>query len=55
MMRSELWMLPSYRPVLVDLTSEETAPLLQEALEHGFHVVCANKKPLAGRRSNSTA
>jgi len=48
MMRSELWMLPSYRPVLVDLTSEETAPLLQEALEHGFHVVCANKKPLAG-------
>ena len=41
-------MLPSYRPVLVDLTSEETAPLLQEALEHGFHVVCANKKPLAG-------
>ena len=48
MMRDELWMLPSYRPVLVDLTSEETAPLLQEALEHGFHVVCANKKPLAG-------
>src|SRR5437763_2230286 len=48
MMRSELWMLTSYRPVLVDLTSEETAPLLQEALEHGFHVVCANKKPLAG-------
>jgi aspartokinase/homoserine dehydrogenase 1 len=48
MMRDELWMLPSYRPVLVDLTSEETAPLLQEALEFGFHVVCANKKPLAG-------
>jgi aspartokinase/homoserine dehydrogenase 1 len=48
MMRAELWMLPSYRPVLVDLTSEETGPLLQEALEHGFHVVCANKKPLAG-------
>lgn len=48
MMRAELWMLPSYRPVLVDLTSEETAPLLLEALEHGFHVVCANKKPLAG-------
>jgi aspartokinase/homoserine dehydrogenase 1 len=48
MMREELWMLPSYRPVLVDLTSEETGPLLQEALEYGFHVVCANKKPLAG-------
>jgi aspartokinase/homoserine dehydrogenase 1 len=48
MMRDELWLLPSYRPVLVDLTSEETGPLLQEALEYGFHVVCANKKPLAG-------
>jgi aspartokinase/homoserine dehydrogenase 1 len=42
-----VWMLPSHRPILVDLTSEETAPLLQEALERGFHVVLANKKPLA--------
>ena len=47
MMRSELWLLPSHRPVLVDLTSEETAPLIQEALEQGFHIVLANKKPLA--------
>ena len=47
LMRQELWLLPSYRPILVDLTSEETAPLLQEALESGFHVVLANKKPLA--------
>ncbi|HKO59156.1 MAG TPA: bifunctional aspartate kinase/homoserine dehydrogenase I [Thermoanaerobaculia bacterium] len=47
MMRKELWLLPSHRPILVDLTSEETAPLLQEALEQGFHVVTANKKPLA--------
>ena len=47
MMREELWLLPSHRPILVDLTSEETAPLLQEALEQGFHVVLANKKPLA--------
>lgn len=47
MMRDELWLLPSYRPILVDLTSEETAPLLQEALERGFHIVLANKKPLA--------
>ncbi|HET7435939.1 MAG TPA: bifunctional aspartate kinase/homoserine dehydrogenase I [Thermoanaerobaculia bacterium] len=46
-MSEELWLLPSHRPILVDLTSEETAPLLQEALEHGFHVVLANKKPLA--------
>ncbi len=47
-MREELWLLPSHRPILVDLTSEETAPLLQEALERGFHVVLANKKPLTG-------
>ena len=47
LMRQELWLLPSYRPILVDLTSEETAPLIQEALERGFHIVLANKKPLA--------
>src|SRR6266550_1402814 len=47
MMAGELWLLPSHRPILVDLTSDETAPLLQEALEHGFHIVLANKKPLA--------
>ncbi len=47
MMRDELWILPSRRPILVDITSEETAPLLQEALEEGFNVVLANKKPLA--------
>ncbi len=46
MLREELWILPSHRPILVDLTSEETAPLIQEALEQGFHVVLANKKPL---------
>jgi bifunctional aspartokinase / homoserine dehydrogenase 1 len=47
MLRSELWILPSHRPILVDLTSEETAPLLQEALENQFNIVLANKKPLA--------
>jgi bifunctional aspartokinase / homoserine dehydrogenase 1 len=47
MMRKELWILPSHRPILVDVTSEETAPLIQEALEQGFHIVLANKKPLA--------
>jgi aspartokinase/homoserine dehydrogenase 1 len=46
-MRKELWLLPSYRPILVDLTSEETAPLLLEALQSGFNLVLANKKPLA--------
>ena len=34
--------------VLVDLTAAETAPLHLAALERGFHVVTANKKPLAG-------
>ena len=47
-LRAELWPLPARRPILVDLTSEETAPLLLEALAEGFHVVLANKKPLAG-------
>jgi aspartokinase/homoserine dehydrogenase 1 len=46
-LREELYILPSRRPILVDLTSEETAPLIEEALERGFHVVLANKKPLA--------
>ncbi|MBI1851368.1 MAG: ACT domain-containing protein [Planctomycetes bacterium] len=46
-MRERLWPLPSNRPVLVDLTAEETLPLLLEALDRGSHVVLANKKPLA--------
>jgi aspartokinase/homoserine dehydrogenase 1 len=36
------------RPVLVDVTSDETGPLLQTAVTRGFDVVLANKKPLAG-------
>jgi bifunctional aspartokinase / homoserine dehydrogenase 1 len=36
------------RPVLVDVTSDETGDLLRAALGHGFQVVLANKKPLAG-------
>ena len=36
------------RPVVVDVTSEETGDLLRAALGHGFDVVLANKKPLAG-------
>jgi aspartokinase/homoserine dehydrogenase 1 len=34
------------RPVIVDVTSEDTANLLGTALRHGFDVVLANKKPL---------
>jgi aspartokinase/homoserine dehydrogenase 1 len=36
------------RPVIVDVTSEETGALLRTAIGHGFSVVLANKKPLAG-------
>src|SRR5262249_17487853 len=35
------------RPVLVDVTSDDTAPVLEQALGHGFDLVLANKKPLA--------
>jgi bifunctional aspartokinase / homoserine dehydrogenase 1 len=38
------------RPVLVDLTADDTAPALQQALTHGIDLVLANKRPLAGRR-----
>jgi aspartokinase/homoserine dehydrogenase 1 len=34
--------------VLVDVTAEETGDLLRSALRHGFDLVLANKKPLAG-------
>jgi aspartokinase/homoserine dehydrogenase 1 len=34
------------RPVIVDVTSDETADLLYTALGQGFDVVLANKKPL---------
>jgi aspartokinase/homoserine dehydrogenase 1 len=36
------------RPVLVDVTAEETGDLLRTAIGHGFDLVLANKKPLAG-------
>ncbi len=36
------------RPVVVDVTSDETNDLLRTAVGQGFDVVLANKKPLAG-------
>jgi homoserine dehydrogenase len=39
------------RPVLVDLTAEETGDLLLDAVAQGFDLVLANKKPLAGDAS----
>ena len=43
------------RPVIVDVTNDETAPLLRAALSSGFDVVLANKKPLAGARADYDA
>jgi aspartokinase/homoserine dehydrogenase 1 len=42
------------RPVLVDVTAEETGDLLYAALGHGFDLVLANKKPLAGSADSYT-
>lgn len=36
------------RPVLVDVTADDTTPILRAALEAGMDIVLANKKPLAG-------
>jgi aspartokinase/homoserine dehydrogenase 1 len=41
------------RPVLVDLTADDTSSALELALTHGMDLVLANKRPLAGRRSTS--
>jgi aspartokinase/homoserine dehydrogenase 1 len=46
-MRERLWQLGFERSIFVDVTAEETAPLIRQALLHDFHVVMANKKPLA--------
>jgi len=43
------------RPVVVDVTAGETSRVLLGALGHGFDVVLANKKPLAGPLRNYAA
>jgi bifunctional aspartokinase / homoserine dehydrogenase 1 len=40
-----------HRPVLVDVTAEETGPILVNALQSGMDVVLANKRPLSGART----
>lgn len=40
------------RPVLVDVTADDTAPLLEKAIADGFDLVLANKRPLSGARAN---
>lgn len=46
-LRDNVWQLPASRAILVDMTAEQTAPLLREAMKHQCHIVVANKKPLA--------
>jgi aspartokinase/homoserine dehydrogenase 1 len=43
------------RPVLVDLTADDTGPALERALTHGMDLVLANKRPLADRWAVSEA
>ena len=35
---------------MVDVTADATAAILESALDSGFDVVMANKRPLSGRR-----
>lgn len=35
-------------PILVDLTADDTAPVLREGISSGMELVLANKRPLAG-------
>jgi len=41
------------RPVLVDLTADDTTPVLEQALTHGMDLVLANKRPLADKHAVS--
>ncbi|HUF36847.1 MAG TPA: bifunctional aspartate kinase/homoserine dehydrogenase I [Gemmatimonadales bacterium] len=43
------------RPVLVDVTADDTAAALEAALTHGMDLVLANKRPISGRRAVSEA
>jgi bifunctional aspartokinase / homoserine dehydrogenase 1 len=42
-------------PMLVDVTADETTPLIRQALGVGMDVVLANKRPLSGPRQESEA
>jgi aspartokinase/homoserine dehydrogenase 1 len=41
-------------PVLVDVTADDTTPIIREALRAGMDVVLANKRPLSGSRESHT-
>ncbi len=40
-------------PVVVDVTADETSPILEYALEHGADLVLANKRPVGGSRASA--
>jgi len=42
-------------PILVDVTADDTTPLLHDALGFGMDVVLANKRPLSGQKQQSDA
>jgi aspartokinase/homoserine dehydrogenase 1 len=42
-------------PILVDVTADETMPLVKQALAAGMNVVLANKRPLSGSRAETEA
>lgn len=42
-------------PILVDVTADESTPLLRQALGAGMDVVLANKRPISGPRDESGA
>jgi aspartokinase/homoserine dehydrogenase 1 len=42
-------------PILVDVTADESTPLLRQAFSAGMDVVLANKRPISGPRVETTA
>jgi aspartokinase/homoserine dehydrogenase 1 len=46
-LKSRIFKLPVNKGILADLTAEETAPMILDAIRQGFHIVLANKKALA--------
>lgn len=50
-----LWQVPLPHPIFVDVTAIDDAPLVLAALEHGFNVVLANKKPLTAPQASFDA
>jgi aspartokinase/homoserine dehydrogenase 1 len=41
------------RPIVVDVTADETSPVLEYALQHGADLVLANKRPVGGNRARA--